>query len=96
MIEIDWPAIEDEWDAVRLKWLEGTLFDRPLREKDLVELNRIRDEFWAERGGRDLYFQSTEEIVPGWTPRSLRRRYLKEVSNEVPSEEQTSGDQTGN
>ena len=80
--KIDWQKLDREWDEMmsarikKMPWLE------PITNQTRLDFEEAREEFWAERGGRTRYFKHIDELEAGQPLESLRRRYLKEVSND--------------
>ena len=79
--KIDWQKLDREWDEMmsarikKMPWLE------PITNQTLLDFEEAREEFWAERGGRDLYYRSSDELMPGQPLGSLRREYFKEADD---------------
>lgn len=79
--KIDWQKLDREWDEMmsarikKMPWLE------PITNQTRLDFEEAREEFWAERGGRDLYYRSSDELMPGQPLGSLRREYFKEADD---------------
>ena len=84
--KIDWQKLEREWDALLSDHIMSTLWMDEITDKHLMSLDKMREDFWAERGGRDRYFKHMDELEEGQPLRALRREYIKEVVDDVSGE----------
>ena len=75
--KIDWQKLDREWDEMmsarikKMPWLE------PITNQTLLDFEEAREEFWAERGGRDGHYKPMDELEEGQPLKSLRREYFK-------------------